>query len=94
MALRSALDLLSLSDHEQEIIRCLIRQPALTFGEIAAQTQLPPDNLEPILAHMLQERQLTQETRDGQQTFSVQFGQEPTKRRIRNISPAIIDIFE
>lgn len=68
MSLLSPLDLLTVSSQEQDIIRCLVRQPRLTLQEIAGFTRIPMDELERVLNKMVQESQLN---KDGDSKFKV-----------------------
>ena len=49
MSLLSPLDLLSVSNNEQTILRCLTRRPNLTAKEIGKFTKIPLDQLETLL---------------------------------------------
>ncbi len=89
----SALDLLSMSDTEQRILRCLNQRPQLTLLEISAATQLPIQDVEVTLEHMLREARLVDQLRDGQRVFSVHFSREPS-RPARNLSDNFLSLFE
>lgn len=78
MTFMSPLDLLSVSGHEQDIIRCLVRRPRLTMQEIARFTQIPVDELERLLSSMVGEARLT---RDSDSTFHVPLGGKPQPKR-------------
>ena len=71
MSFISPLDLLTVSDHEQDVIRCLVRHPELTVGEISKFTQIPIKELEKLLGHMVKESQLI---RDDKERFQVSYG--------------------
>ncbi len=92
MAQLSTLDLLSLGDDEQEIVRCLIQQPGLTLAEIAQRTRISSDRLEAVLSRMLQMKRLVEQLKDRQRIFSVRFTRE--MRRVRNVPPAILDVLQ
>ncbi|MBK8989868.1 MAG: hypothetical protein IPM39_28035 [Chloroflexi bacterium] len=68
MTFMSPLDLLTVSNHEQDVIRCLIRRPRLTLQEIAGFTKIPVDKLEGIVNSMVQESRLD---KDGDSKFQV-----------------------
>lgn len=68
MTFMSPLDLLTVSSHEQDVIRCLIRRPRLTLQEIAGFTKIPVDKLEGIVNSMVQESRLD---KDGDSKFQV-----------------------
>ncbi|MCB0056961.1 MAG: hypothetical protein KDE45_08050 [Caldilineaceae bacterium] len=73
----SPLDLLSVSGHEQDIIRCLVRRPRLTMHEIAKFTQIPLEELERLLNSMVRDARLT---RDSDSTFQVPLGGKTPRR--------------
>lgn len=68
MSLFSPLDLLTVSSHEQDVIRCLVRRPHLTAVEIAKFTQIPMAELEGLLNRMVEEARLVL---DDQNKFQV-----------------------
>jgi hypothetical protein len=88
----SALELLTLSEEEQLIVRCLTLQPGSTLGEIAQIVHLSVQELEVHIKSLLQESRLVEQLRDGQRIFSVRFKRE--RQRIRNIPPSALDLFE
>jgi len=61
MSFVTPLDWLANSAYEQDVIRCLVRQPKLTVVEIARITQIPQDELAPLLQQMLGNAQLRAE---------------------------------
>lgn len=77
MSLLSPLDLLTVSNHEQDVIRCLIRRPRLTLQEIAGFTKIPMDKLEEIVSAMVQESRLNQ---DSDSKFQVLLNGRNTRR--------------
>ena len=93
MASLSALDLLSMPDNEQLILRCLNKQPQLTVLEIAAVTRLPIEELEIALEQMVGRAQLVEQLRDGKRTFSVRFSRQPA-RQVRNLPADLLAILE
>ncbi len=68
MTLMSPLDLLTVSSQEQDVIRCLVRQPRLTLQEIAGLTRIPLDELEGLVNRMVRDCRLNQ---DGESKFQV-----------------------
>lgn len=72
MSFVTPLDWLSNSSPEQDVIRCLVRQPKLTLGEIARITQIPQDVLTPILQQMLGNAQLHAEGEPNK--YEIQYG--------------------
>jgi|GEM_PF-1725060 len=88
----SAFDLLMLSEEEQQIIRCLANQPGLAIMEIAKKVDILLPDLEETVKRLVQEGRLVEQLKDEQRIFSVRFKR--TNQRVRNISPAILGIFE
>jgi hypothetical protein len=80
MSFMSPLDLLMVSSHEQDIIRCLVRRPGLGLQEIAGFTKIPLKELETLLGTMVQESRLT---RDGESKFQVSFGDKKRQKTDR-----------
>ncbi len=80
MAMFSALDLLTFSTHEQDVIRCLVRRPRLTAPEIAQFTKIPLEQLESVLSKMVSDARLTQENGAGDVRFAVGRHSERPKR--------------
>ena len=81
MSLLSPLDLLTVSSHEQDVIRCLVRRPLLTAVEIAQFTKIPLTELEGLLKTMVQETHLIL---DDQNKFRVLLGKEKKKKAERS----------
>jgi DNA-binding MarR family transcriptional regulator len=77
MTLMSPLDLLTVSSQEQDVIRCLVRQPRLTLSEIAGYTRIPLDELEGLLKRMVRESRLNE---DGESKFQVLIHNHPSRR--------------
>lgn len=71
MALFSPLDLLSVSNTEQDIIRCLVRRPRLPAAEIARLTKIPLEELESLLKKMVSDARLTEQESGGHAIFDV-----------------------
>lgn len=71
MSYLSPLDLLTVSDNEQDIIRCLVRRPELTMQEIAELTKIPLDESEHLLDIMVQNARLI---RNDEDRFRVALG--------------------
>lgn len=92
MAQLSSLDLLLLSEREQQVVRCLAMQPGMMVAEIAQRLQLPIDDLEETLARMVREARLVERLQNGQRTFSVHFRQ--AQGRVRQRSGGLRDLFE
>ena len=84
MASFSALDLLSMPDSEQQILRCLSQHPQLTIVEISAITKLSVKDLETTLDRLVHESRLNEQLRDGQRAFSVHFSRE-MRRPVHNL---------
>src|SRR6185503_12671231 len=93
MASLSALDLLSVSDAEQAILRCLNRQPQLLAPDIKAVTGLASDELETTLSQMVQKGLLVEQLVSEQRKFSVRFGRESTAH-VRNLPRNLLAVFE
>jgi CRP-like cAMP-binding protein len=92
MARLSALELLTLSEEEQLIVRCLALQPGSTLAEIARHAQLSVQELEGHVKRLVRQSQLVEQLRDGQRIFSVRFKRK--RQRIRNLSPAVHELLE
>lgn len=92
MSLLSPLDLLSLDDHEQDIVRCLTQQPGLTLDQITTATRLAPPDVEATLLRMVRTSRLVEQLQAGQRTFAVRFA--PSRKRMRNAAPALLGLFE
>lgn len=78
MSFISPLDLLTVSNNEQDVIRCLVRRPRLTAGEIAHFTKIPLDELESLLGRMVRDSRLM---RDDESKFQVSLGREKKRER-------------
>lgn len=85
MSLLSPLDLLTVTSHEQDVIRCLVRRPRLTAVEIARFTKIPMADLEALLTTMVQEARLML---DDQNKFQVLLGKENRPKAER---PSLLD---
>lgn len=86
MALLSPLDLLQVSDREQDVIRCLVRYPQLTAQEISSRTQIPLKEIGELLLHMVKETQLSKLTKDDRDVFQVSIGESNKKNTARSNS--------
>ena len=82
----SALDLLTVSAIEQDIIRCLIRTPRLTAKEIARRLRRPLAEVENTLDQMEGSDKLTKHEQVGQTQFQV-----PLRRERTNKSTKLLD---
>lgn len=71
MSFLSPLDLLTVSNNEQDIIRCLVRRPKLTINEIAKFTNIPLSELECLLTSMVRNAHLF---RDDEDKFNISYG--------------------
>lgn len=87
MSFASPLDFLSVPSNEQDIIRCLVRRPALTTKEIAKFTKLPLDELERLLNSMVKNAQLT---RDDENRFQVSYGKSNQPKQEKS-KPSLLD---
>jgi CRP-like cAMP-binding protein len=92
MALLSALDLLLMPDAEQQVLRCLSRQPHLTVSEIANATDIPLEELEEVLGRMADEGRLVEQLKDNERVFSVRFGRAETN--VRNMPVGLMAVFD
>lgn len=81
MSVLSPLDLLTVSNHEQDVIRCLVRRPRLTAVEIAKFTKIPMTELEGLLNTMVKEARLIL---DDQNKFQVLLGKENKQKADRS----------
>lgn len=79
MASFSALDLLSMPDYEQQVLRCLSRHPQLTLAEISTATRLSAKELEVTVERLVREARLNEQWHDGQRTFSIHFSREASR---------------
>lgn len=84
MALFSPLDLLSVSNTEQDIIRCLVRRPRLPAVEIARLTKIPIEELESLLKKMVSDARLTEQDNGGHAVFDVSIGSKRSPERPTN----------
>lgn len=87
-----ALDLLSMSDTDQQVLRCLSRQPGQTIDEIGSATDIPIEELEDVLSQMVSASRLVEQLKDGKRIFSVRFGRAETN--VRNMPSSLMAIFE
>ncbi len=78
MAMLSPLDLLTVTNTEQDVIRCLIRKPQLTLQEIAGLTRIPVDELEGVVYKMVKESRLNI---DSDRKYQVQMQGKPKPKR-------------
>ena len=90
MAFLSPLDLLTVSENEQDIIRCLVRHPRLTSCEIAKITKIPLEELDRLLKVMVKNAHLTQ---DDQNKFQVLIGQDKKQKSSQNGSGLLDTLF-
>lgn len=90
MTFLSPLDLLTVSDNEQDIIRCLVRRPQLTAGEIATFTKIPLEEVEKLLKIMLKNAQLIQ---DEQKKFQVKLENKKKQKPTQNGSGLLETLF-
>lgn len=71
MSLLTPIDLLTVPDVQQDIIRCLVRTPRLTAGEIAGRLRRPLAEIEGVLSDMESARRLTRERQGSKDIFDV-----------------------
>lgn len=90
MSSLSPLDLLAVPDSEQDIIRCLVRQPKLTMAEIAKFTKIPLDELERLLNSMVQNARLV---RDDEDKFHVLYGKNKKTKKEQAASGLLDSLF-
>lgn len=79
MSLLSPLDLLQVPEREQDVIRCLVRQPLLTAQEISCQTQIPLKEIKELLLKMVKKAQLSKMNRENEDVFQVTIGKNEKK---------------
>lgn len=84
MSVLSPLDLLSVPAVEQDIIRCLVRQPKLTAEEIAGRTKIPLEELANLLKQMVGDARLVQQVDAGQTLFRVAISRSQSPERGAN----------
>lgn len=89
----SPLDILLASDTEQIIIRCLTKTPQLTLSEIAEQTRLPLETVEPLIYEMMEGNRVIEQLIGERRTFSVRFSTK-NSAGIRNLPRTLLDSFE
>lgn len=75
MALVSPLDLLTVTDNEQDVIRCLVRRPRITALEISGFTKIPLMELETLLKQMVSDSRVVQLTLNEAVCFEVSFSE-------------------
>jgi hypothetical protein len=91
MSQLSPLDLLSLSDAEQDIIRHLNRYPNATISDLAVATHLPINNLETVINKMINSAWLVERYEEGNRWFIVQYRQDTGRSRSK--SSSMLDLF-
>lgn len=84
--------MLDMQDIEQDILRCLNRQPGLTLAEIASALAATADEVKAALHQMINRLQIIEEFQNGQSVYSVQYGQLET--RAVNMSGSLLDLFQ
>lgn len=77
MTYLSPIDMLTMSSIEQDVIRCLIKNPKLTASEIADVVKVAITELEVVLRDMVSDERLVEEAINGQQAFAVRFKRDP-----------------
>jgi hypothetical protein len=87
----SPLDLLTVSDFEQDVIRCLVRKPHQTMVEIAQRTTIPLGKLNQLLGKMVRESRVAEERRNGENHFSVSLSKKPATLPRRSASTSLLD---
>lgn len=87
----SPLDLLSLSDTEQDIIHHLNRHPKATIGDLAIATHLSINNLELVINKMINSAWLVEHFEAGNRWFTVQYRQDVGRSRSK--SSSMLDLF-
>lgn len=75
MAFVSPLDLLTVTNNEQDVIRCLVRRPRLTAPEISGFTKIPLKELETLLKQMVSDSRVVQLTLNEAVCFEVLFSE-------------------
>lgn len=91
MSFVSPLDLLTVSDSEQDVIRCLVRRPQLTAVEIARFTKIPLKELNTLLEEMVRDARLS---RDGDSKFEVKLGREKPAKSERTSGGLLSALFD
>ena len=81
MSFLSPLDLLQVSDREQDIIRCLVRQPQLTAQEISSRTKIPLKEIKELLMNMVKKAQISKLSKDNEDVFQVFIGEREKKQK-------------
>jgi hypothetical protein len=89
MSFLSPLDLLSLSSVEQDVVRCLAKQPNLTMAEIADVTNIALAKLKELLPQMVAEKRLAEERQNGHSVFTLEFNKEKPSS-----NPFLSDLFD
>jgi hypothetical protein len=82
----SPLDLLSLSDAEQAIVRHLNRNPKSTLVDLATVTHLPLETLETILRQMINACWLAEYQENGTRFFHIQYRHDVGRTRTKTSS--------
>lgn len=81
MALVSPLDLLTVTDNEQDVIRCLVRRPRITALEISGFTKIPLKELETLLKQMVSDSRVVQLTLNEAVCFEVSFSENKSSEK-------------
>ena len=87
----SPIDMLSLYESDQDVIRCLIRRPQLTAAEISRITKIPISEINDVLGRLLQKSRVAKGSRNGNEIFSVQY--ESKKRAARGATTLLDSLF-
>jgi DeoR/GlpR family transcriptional regulator of sugar metabolism len=90
----SATDLLCLTDDQQQIVRCLIRQPEQSVEEISRATAISSATVESVVSELTAQRRLTQRRVNGQLVYSADLSIEPQRTRKPAANSGLFSIFD
>lgn len=91
MSSLSPIDLLSLTDVEQNILRCLTKYPQSTIFEVVEKTQIPLEEVEEVLHNLLSQARIVELLYQGERVFSTRF--QFKHKRVRNMPDEILNLF-
>jgi DNA-binding MarR family transcriptional regulator len=80
-----------MSESEQQVLRCLHRNPQLTLSQLASLINTTPDEVEETVESLLREAYIVEQLRDGRRVFSTRF--QFKRKNVRNMPPAILELF-
>lgn len=93
MSTLSPLDLIFMSDLEQQVIRCLNEYPNSTVQEVAEIIKLSEREARQIIETLLEQKKVIRKRQKGQKTYAVNY-RSLTESRVRKLPQNIWSIFD